>query len=202
MSVLSCTMEQQVGLATCFDDRTHSDRVKLVGEAVSSLSNPPSAGTKNTVHDEMAAQGDTGEYLHITVLKACLNTLNPSWLEEGFLNTVQCKILCSVLQVHQPLQPPNANFLVLNMPKGGGKSDFVDAVTVAADSINRALQARPELEKANVTKEIVLLSNFHAEVREEGIDDFVNALVESLQSKAVSFLSKGYPSSSLCILKV
>ncbi|BDA44905.1 X-ray repair cross-complementing protein 5 [Coccomyxa sp. Obi] len=111
-------------------------------------------GTKNMVHDEMAAQGDPGEYLHITV--------------------------------QQPLQPPNANFLMLNMPKGGGNSDFVDAVTVAADSINRALQARPELEKANVSKEIVLLSNFHAKVREEGIDDFVESLVESLQSTAVS----------------
>lgn len=95
---------------------------------------------------------------------------------------------CLVTQVEQPLQPPNAQFLtsLMNLPKGGGRSDFIDAVTVAADSINRATQARPELEKANVSKEIVLISNFHEKIREEDIQDFVQALVESLQSKGVS----------------
>lgn len=110
----------------------------------------------------------------------------------AYIRVSGCK-LWYVAQVQQPLQPPNASFLMLNMPKGGGNSDFVEAVTVAADSINRAVRARPELEKANVAKEIVLLSNFHAKVREDGIDEFVESLVESLQSKAVSFLSRNTP---------
>lgn len=90
--------------------------------------------------------------------------------------------------MEQALQPPNVHFLtsLSNLPKGGGTSDFIDAVTVAADSINRATQARPELEKANVSKEIVLISNFLEKIREEDIQDFVQSIVESLQSKAVS----------------
>ena len=67
------------------------------------------------------------------------------------------------------------------MPRGQGKSDFVDAVTVAADIINRALQARPELEKHNVSKEIVLISNFKERVKEEDVHEFVAALIESLK---------------------
>lgn len=74
------------------------------------------------------------------------------------------------------------------MPKGGGTSDFVDAVTVAADSINRAIQDRPELEKAIVSKQIVLISNFHDKVREEDIQDFIQSLVASLQHRAVRFV--------------
>ena len=72
------------------------------------------------------------------------------------------------------------------MPRGQGKSDFVDAVTVAADIINRALQARPELEKLNVSKEIVLISNFKERVKEEDVHEFVAALIESLKRPDVS----------------
>ena len=72
------------------------------------------------------------------------------------------------------------------MPRGQGKSDFVDAVTVAADIINRALQARPELEKHNVSKEIVLISNFKERVKEEDVHEFVAALIESLKRPDVS----------------
>ena len=72
------------------------------------------------------------------------------------------------------------------MPRGQGKSDFVDAVTVAADIINRTLQARPELEKHNVSKEIVLISNFKDRVKEEDIHEFVAALIESLKRPDVS----------------
>ena len=72
------------------------------------------------------------------------------------------------------------------MPRGQGKSDFLDAVTVAADIINRALQARPELEKHNVSKEIVLISNFKDRVKEEDVHEFVAALIESLKRPDVS----------------
>jgi hypothetical protein len=74
---------------------------------------------------------------------------------------------------------------LVDLPEGQGNSDFLDAITVAADSINRAVLARPELEKANVSKEICLISNFHHKCKEEDSHDFIEALQESLQSKGV-----------------
>ena len=94
------------------------------------------------------------------------------------------------LQEEHGLKPPDQAYLrglePGKMPRGQGKSDFVDAVTVAADIINRALQARPELEKHNVSKEIVLISNFKDRVKEEDVHEFVGALIESLKRPDVS----------------
>ena len=49
------------------------------------------------------------------------------------------------IQVTQPLHPPTTAFLkaLYDLPKGTGQSDFVNAITVAADIINRAISARP-----------------------------------------------------------
>ena len=46
-----------------------------------------------------------------------------------------------------------------------GKSDFVDALICAADTIYRALSDRPQLESATVKKRIVLVTNFLDAVR-------------------------------------
>ncbi len=91
------------------------------------------------------------------------------------------------LQVEQSLRPPDVQFLksLGDLPKGKGSSDFIDAITVAADSINRAVTARPELEKANVSKEIVVISNFHQAPKEDDSSEFVEALQDSLKSKGV-----------------
>ena len=45
----------------------------------------------------------------------------------------------------QPLRPPTVDFLksLYALPKGSGNSDFIEAVTVAANAINKAIQARP-----------------------------------------------------------
>lgn len=96
-----------------------------------------------------------------------------------------------LLQVEQTVRPPDVQFLksLMELPKGKGSSDFLDAITVAADSINRSVIARPELEKANVSKEIAIISNFHQMPKEEDSHDFLEALQNSLKSKGVSHLA-------------
>jgi hypothetical protein len=41
-----------------------------------------------------------------------------------------------------------------------GTSDFVDGLTVATDLLHKAIEDRPMLEKDNIIKRIVLVSNF------------------------------------------
>lgn len=94
------------------------------------------------------------------------------------------------MQEEHPLKPPDQAYLVGlepgKMPRGQGKSDFIDAVTVAADILNRAVHLRPELEKANVSKEIVLVSSLQVRVKEQDVHEFVAALVDSLKRHDVS----------------
>lgn len=50
--------------------------------------------------------------------------------------------------------------MCLSVPYGTGSSDFVDALTVALDSLFRAMDSRPDLLRGAVTKRVVLVSNF------------------------------------------
>ncbi len=76
-------------------------------------------------------------------------------------------------QEEHSLRPPDQAFLKNLEPgimaRGQGKSDFIDAVTVAADILNRGIAARPELEKAYVSKEILLISSMEDRVKEDDI---------------------------------
>ncbi len=106
------------------------------------------------------------------------------------LNAIQQQPeLVMISQEEHALKPPDQAYLKGlepgSMTHGQGKSDFIDAVTVAADILNRAVQARPELEKQNVAKEIVLISNFRERVKEEDVHEFVAALVKSLKTHDV-----------------
>ncbi len=94
-----------------------------------------------------------------------------------------------VMQEEHPLKPPDQAYLQGlepgQMPRGQGRSDFIDAVSVAADILNKAVELRPELEKHNVTKEIVLISSLQERVKEAEVHEFVAALVESLKEHDV-----------------
>ena len=67
-------------------------------------------GSDNPLQQEMAAEGDAEQYTCISVQHA--------------------------------LSPPDASFLISlsEIPKGSGRSDFVDALTVAVDCIYRACE--------------------------------------------------------------
>ena len=99
---------------------------------------------------------------------------------------VHIHIRCGVIeQEEHSLKPPDQAYLQGlepgQMARGQGKSDFIDAVSVAADLLNKAVQLRPELEKHNVSKEIVLISSLQERVKEAEVHEFVAALVESLK---------------------
>ena len=93
------------------------------------------------------------------------------------------------MQEEHSLKPPDQAYLQGlepgQMARGQGKSDFIDAVSVAADILNKAVQMRPELEKHSVTKEIVLISSLQDRVKEAEVHEFVAALVESLKQHDV-----------------
>ena len=69
--------------------------------------------------------------------------------------------------------------------QGTGSSDFLDALTVAVDSLHTTIDARPELGKANVVKRVVLVSNFLDAAKEDPDDVFVSTLVTQMQNKGV-----------------
>ena len=63
---------------------------------------------------------------------------------------------------------------------------------MAADILNKAIDQRPELEKHNVSKEIVLISSLEDRVKEAEVHEFVASLVESLKQHDVrSAISPG-----------
>ena len=69
--------------------------------------------------------------------------------------------------------------------QGAGSSDFVDALTVAVDRLHRTVHDRPDLGKANVTKRVVLVSNFLDAAKEDPDDQFGAVLVDRMQDKGV-----------------
>lgn len=69
--------------------------------------------------------------------------------------------------------------------QGSGSSDFMDALTVAVDKLHRAVNDRPDLGKANVTKRVVLVSNFLDAAKEDPDDQFGSVLVERMQDKNI-----------------
>ena len=69
--------------------------------------------------------------------------------------------------------------------QGSGSSDFVDALTVAVDSLHRTVNGRPDLGKANVVKRVVLISNFLDAAKEDPDDTFGSILVERMQDKGI-----------------
>ena len=54
------------------------------------------------------------------------------------------------------------------VPRGLGATDWVDALTVALDSLNRTIEERPVLKVPKVMKKILLVSNFLAPVGRVG----------------------------------
>lgn len=61
----------------------------------------------------------------------------------------------------------------------------MDALTVAVDKLHRAVNDRPDLGKANVTKRVVLVSNFLDAAKEDPDDQFGSVLVERMQDKNI-----------------
>lgn len=69
--------------------------------------------------------------------------------------------------------------------QGSGSSDFVDALTVAVDKLRRAVNDRPDLGKANVSKRVVLVSNFLDAAKEDPDDQFGSVLVDRMQEHGI-----------------
>ena len=111
--------------------------------------------TSNQLATEMAASGDDDQYQYISY--------------------------------DQTLRPPGLDFLtsLSSIAPGEGQSDFLDALTVAADSLFRTLEDRPELQKAGVTKRIILLSDFATPAKDDPEDEFIPALMGKLAEKDV-----------------
>lgn len=61
----------------------------------------------------------------------------------------------------------------------------MDALTVAVDKLHRAVNDRPDLGKANVTKRVVLVSNFLDAAKEDPDDQFGSVLVDRMQDKNI-----------------
>ena len=61
----------------------------------------------------------------------------------------------------------------------------MDALTVAVDKLHRAVNVRPDLGKANVTKRIVLVSNFLDAAKEDPDDQFGSVLVDRMQVNGI-----------------
>lgn len=61
----------------------------------------------------------------------------------------------------------------------------MDALTVAVDKLHRAVNDRPDLGKANVTKRVVLISNFLDAAKEDPDDQFGSVLVDRMQDKGI-----------------
>lgn len=61
----------------------------------------------------------------------------------------------------------------------------MDALTVAVDKLHRAVNDRPDLGKANVTKRVVLVSNFLDAAKEDPDDQFGSVLVDRMQEKDI-----------------
>ncbi|KAK9840417.1 hypothetical protein WJX74_009567 [Apatococcus lobatus] len=111
--------------------------------------------TSNQLNTEMAASGDDDQYQFITY--------------------------------DQELRPPDMSFMtsLSSIAPGDGKPDFIDALTVAADSLFRTLADRPILDKANIAKRIILISDFATPAKDDPGDDFVPTLMEKLAEKDV-----------------
>mmetsp|Transcript_37217 Transcript_37217/g.82780 ORF Transcript_37217/g.82780 Transcript_37217/m.82780 type:complete len:744 (-) Transcript_37217:388-2619(-) len=111
-----------------------------------------STDTKNSLFQEFAAQDVTTEYCHIYVL--------------------------------QELKPPGLDTLcaLSPLPRGTGTSDFVDALTVAVDMLNKACEVRAI---ENAPKKVTIISNFRGQTKELD-DEFREQLVGGMQrQKAV-----------------
>lgn len=64
-----------------------------------------------------------------------------------------------------------------------GRSDFLDALAVAADVLVRALKDRPQLESNTVAKRMLFISNFQQPVEEDGKCE--TGLVRELSAKNI-----------------
>ncbi|KAK9814489.1 hypothetical protein WJX72_006674 [[Myrmecia] bisecta] len=119
-------------------------------------------GTSNPVHQEMADQAeqageeDPNMYAHITL--------------------------------QRPMRPPDIDYLkdLADLPSGNGSSDFLDALTVAVDTIYRTVQERPAMDKDTVKKRIVLLTNFLSPSAPDPDNSFAGMLVQKMQDKRIS----------------
>ena len=77
----------------------------------------------------------------------------------------------------------------------------MDALTVAVDKLHRAVNDRPDLGKANVTKRVVLISNFLDAAKEDPDDQFGSVLVDRMQDKGIRMevqLPTNHTESDLC----
>ncbi|KAK9809762.1 hypothetical protein WJX73_003919 [Symbiochloris irregularis] len=110
-------------------------------------------GTSNPLQEEMAADGEPDQFTCITVL--------------------------------QPLSLPDQSLLISlsDAQKGSGRSDFVDALTVAVDCIYRAAQERPILEGAGIKKRVILISNFLQRAAGDADDPFLQAIADKMRDK-------------------
>ena len=61
----------------------------------------------------------------------------------------------------------------------------MDALTVAVDRLHRTGNDRPDLGKANVTKRVVLVSNFLDAAKDDPDDQFGSVLVDRMQDKGI-----------------
>ena len=114
-----------------------------------------SADTDNQLHTEMAALGDDDQYLFITY--------------------------------DQRLRPPDMDYLtsLSSIEPGHGQPDFLDALTVAADSLYKTLEDRVELQRANVTKRIIFISDFATPAKDDPGGTFESALKGKLAGMEV-----------------
>ncbi|KAL6768217.1 KU80 [Auxenochlorella protothecoides x Auxenochlorella symbiontica] len=114
------------------------------------------SGTSNELHDEAASAGDPTQYLHISVVHA--------------------------------LQQPGLSMLrsLRQVPRGDGESDFVDALTVALDSLYKAVALRDELQGPRVAKRIVLLSQLATQIKPDPGNAFKDTLVRKLAQQGVT----------------
>ncbi|KAL3159758.1 ATP-dependent DNA helicase II subunit 2 [Trebouxia sp. C0009 RCD-2024] len=105
------------------------------------------------------------------------NPLNDELGEDQYMN----------ITIEQELNFPDTSFLasVLSVAQGSGSSDFMDALTVAVDKLHRAVNDRPDLGKANITKRVVLVSNFLDAAKEDPDDQFGSVLVDRMQDKNI-----------------
>eukprot|EP00877_Chromochloris_zofingiensis_P011925 jgi/Chrzof1/6987/Cz02g06190.t1 len=107
--------------------------------------------TKNALNKEQEEEGAPGQYMNI--------------------------------RVQHPLQCVTLSYLksLNDLPKGGGRSDYVNALLVALDLMIKAMGER---DLARWPKRIVLISSFNYEI--EALDDVVRqSLVDQLQQKQI-----------------
>ncbi|GAB4818655.1 hypothetical protein N2152v2_005701 [Parachlorella kessleri] len=91
------------------------------------------------------------------------------------------------VRVEHPLGPPTVDYLksLRNVPRHLGVVDWVDAVTVALDSLTRSSEKRAALAGARVTRKIILVSNFLSPAKDDPDDIFIPSMIATLDDKGV-----------------